>query len=285
MTPYFRTSVPIYAMPQLLYDMLTKPRLVTPHVIGRGILPIKGKMIVAGDPKANKSWIGLNMAIGLARGRVPFNALYKVDQEVFPVYKTNTVLYMEQEMGEAGLQDRFLGGLLPEQESVGLPFYLQTRDVRYKFDNPEGQALIEEAIASCKPDVVFFDTFVKFHDSDENSAQEMSRVLRFGDAMIEKYGCSLVYLHHTTRVPQDPNMTPRRGGNRLRGSTAIFGDVDTVMLVDRLSPEDHPEPTIQLSFELRRGEPLLKQTVKRLKTGQVIYLGQGTEGKAAANRT
>lgn len=281
MTPYFRTSV-AYAMPTLLYDLLTKPAIAVPHIIGRGILPVKGKLVLAGNPKSNKSWIAINLAIGLARGRAPFDALYHVDKEIFPVYEQSTVLYIEQEMGESGVQDRFKIGLLDAQRSLGLPIYFQTRDVRYRLDTLEGQQLIEEAIASTKPKVTFLDPLAKFHGANEDSSQEMGKVLRFGDYLIEKYSTAIVYLHHTAK-PSFEN--PRRGGDRLRGSSAIFADVDTVVLVDRKSGEDELEPTLELTFELRRGEPLRKQYVKRLKTGQVVYLGEGNEGRAASNRT
>jgi RecA-family ATPase len=269
-------------MPTLLYDLLTKPEIATPHLVGRGILPVKGKLVLGGNPKSNKSWIAMNLAIGLARGRAPFDALYHVDKEIFPVYAQSTVLYIEQEMGESGVQDRFKIGLLSPERSLGLPIYFQTRDVRFRLDTPDGQQLIEEAVASCRPKVTFLDPLAKLHGANEDSSQEMGRVLRFGDYLVEKYETALVYIHHTAK-PSFEN--PRRGGDRLRGSSAVFADADTIVLVDRKSGEDELEPTLELSFELRRGEPLPKQYLKRLKTGQVVYLGQGSEGRAASNRT
>ena len=256
-------------MPELLYDLLTAPEDPVPYLIGN-ILPVKGKLIVAGAPKTNKSWICLNMALGLARGQPLFGAYAKETKKpIFPVYKRSKVLVIEQEMGRQGTRDRMKQMLSPEQ-ALGLDIYIKTRDVMLRMDTQEGKEAIEAEIAACRPDVVLADPMNKLHGVKEDSSEEIGRVLRFTDLLIEKYNLSWIWVHHSSK-PSVEN--PRYGGDRIRGSSAIFGDVDSAILVNRKSAQDHPEPVLELEFELRRSEPMQKKYLKRRRSGIVEYVG------------
>lgn len=257
-------------MAELLNDFLEKVFEAQPMLVGRGILPRQGKLIIGGAPKANKSYIAINMALDLALGQPLFNAFYSENKPVFPVYKRNKVLYIENEIGEIGLQERvkaITGGC----DMAGIWLYIKSRDMGLRMDTPDGRALITAEIEQVKPDVVILDPLSKFHLSDENSAQHMSAVMRVGDHWVEDFGTSLVYIHHTGH----PNpLNPRRGGDKLRGSTAIFADADAIILVDRKSAQNAKEPVLELSFELRRGEPMDPVYVKRMRSGVVRYEGE-----------
>lgn len=261
----------------LIYDLLVKPEVATPHVIGRGLLPKKGQMVIAGSPKSNKSWIALNLAIALANGSPPFLAKYKSDTQVFPIYGENKVLYFDMEMSEEGIKDRCRAGLLSEEAAFGLKLAFCPRDFRFRVDTSEGRKLIEEEIAAEKPSVVIFDPLAQVNGGDENDSRAMGDVMRFGGFLCDTYSTSNIFIHHTAKPGFDPS-NQRHGGDRLRGSSALYGAVDTVVLVDRISTEEVPQPAIRLSFELRRGKPLLRQYIQRLQTGQVLYLGEGREG-------
>jgi len=110
----------------------------------------------------------------------------------------------------------------------------------------------------------------KMHGVKEDSSEEMGRVLRFADLLVEKYGLSWVWVHHSSKPS---NESPRIGGDRIRGSSAIFGDVDSAILVNRKSAQDHPEPILELEFELRRSEPMQKKYLKRRKSGIIEFVG------------
>jgi RecA-family ATPase len=257
-------------MAELLYDLLTSQDEPIPYLIGNGILPVKGKLILAGPPKSNKSWLALNMAISLAKGKAVFDAYAKETKKpIFPVYQRSRVLIFEQEMGRQGSKDRLRQMLSPE-ESLGLDVYLKSRDVMCRMDTQEGKEAVEAEIASTRPHVVFADTMSKMHGVKEDSSEEMGRVLRFTDFLIEKYELSWVWVHHSSK-PSNEN--PRMGGDRIRGSSAIFGDVDSAILVNRKSAQDHPEPILELEFELRRSEPMAKKYMKRRRSGLVEYVG------------
>ena len=258
-------------MAKQLGDFLAEETPKKPHIIGRGILPKQGKLVLGGAPKANKSFTAIAAALSLTRGEPLFRAFYKDGSPVFPVTRPWTVLYLDQELGEDGFRQRLVP--MVEDKDIINPFFLHTKDTAMQLDTPEGVTLIEKEIEQVQPEVLILDPLAKFHSADENSAQEMGRVLKQGDAWIEKYGLSIVYIHHTGLAAYDPT-NGRRGGARLRGSSAVFADVDTVVEVLRKSAADDKEPTLQLGFELRQGEPIRNQYIKRLPTGQIVYVGE-----------
>jgi RecA-family ATPase len=227
-------------------------------------------MVLGGAPKANKSFVGLNIALDMARGRNIFGAIGPDGQALLPVKKKFRVLYLEQEIGPDGLRHR-LNGIVNGELDPAIEFFIKSKDMQMRLDMEEGRRLIEAEVAEVKPDVVIFDPLAKFHLLDENSAQHMGAIMRAGDRLIEKYGTALIYIHHTGKDNPDPDQA-RRGGNRLRGSSAVFADVDTLVLVDRQGSASTKEPTIKLEFEVRQDEPLDNIYVRRTKTGVCEYL-------------
>lgn len=273
-------------MADVLSDFLKKEFVPQPYIIGRGILPRRGKMFIAGSPKTNKSWVVMNMMLDLVRGRRLFDASFKNGAPVFPVNEPYRVLYLEMELGEQGLLERLRGtdgkpGLCTGIDPDGLTLFVQPRDTAMRLDTPQGYDFVKQLCKDAKPDVVVFDPMAKFHLGDENSAMEMGAVMRTADHIIEDFGASVVFVHHIGKQTED---NPRRGGDRLRGSSAIFGDLDTLIEITRKSNEHHPEPVLELSFELRRGEPIDNLFVQRMRDGSVQWLGEGYQfGTPAKN--
>ena len=266
-------------MPEILSDFLSKEYVPAPYIVGRGVLPVGGKMVLAGSPKANKSFVALNIMLDLVRGRRLFDATYKNGAAVLPVNKQWRVLYLEQELGEQGLLERLKGkegrvGLTTDIATEGLQLYVQPRDTAMRLDKPDGYDYIKNLVATIKPDVTVLDPMAKFHLSDENSAQEMGAFMRSCDHLIEDYKTSIILVHHIGKQDPDPDRQ-KRGGDRLRGSSAIFGDIDTLVEVSRKSNEHHPEPILELNFELRRGEPIDPLFLPRRRDGHIEWMGEG----------
>lgn len=237
-------------------------------------------MILSGSPKANKSWVSLNLILDLVRGRDIFGAYYKDGKPLLPVSKPWRVLYLEQELGEQGLLERLRGkdeghpGLTTELNPDGLQFFVQPRDTAMRLDHPDGREYIREIVKGVMPDVTVMDPFAKFNLADENSSQDMGAIMRVADHLVEDFNTAIIFIHHVGKQSVE---NPRRGLDRLRGSSAIAADVDTMIEVNRRSPENSVEPILELTFELRRGEPIEHMFVQRLKDGWVNYMGEGYE--------
>ena len=257
-------------MAELLSDFLSKPLPKVPHIIGRGVLPNRALMVVGGEPKANKSFVILNMAVDLARGRSIFGATFHDSgKPVLPVPHPVRVLYIEQEIGDEGVRDRMLpmfGGEVP----FGLDLYIKSRDMAMRLDTDEGKLAIAQEIEQVKPHVLILDPLAEFQLINENSAQEMGATIRVLKRWIEKYDLSVILVHHVAKPDFEH---PRKGGNALRGSGALFGAVDSYIRVTRKSEGDHPTPTLELSFELRRGKPVHPIYVVREESGLITYKG------------
>ena len=257
-------------MAEPLQEFISRSISTQPYIIGGGILPVKGKCILGGEPKHNKSFVVINMMLDLARGRPLFGATRRNGKPILPIDRKYRVLYIEQELGELGLQKR-LRGILAEQKLEGLELFVKTKDTAMRLDTPEGRDFIRNEVASVMPNVLILDPMAKFHLSEENSAQEMGMVMRVCDHLIEEFNVSIIIVHH---IKKQSFENPARGGDKLRGSSAIFGDVDTFIELERLSPGGVLEPTLRLSFELRQAEPLEQMYLKRLATGECVYLGE-----------
>lgn len=263
-------------MAQILSEFLKNEYKPGAHIIGRGLLPVGGKLILSGPPKANKSFVALNVMLDLVRGRDIFGARYKDGKAVLPVHKPWRILYLEQELGEQGLLERLRGkdeghpGLCTPLLTDGLELFVQPRDTAMRLDTPKGRDYIGEIVKDIRPDVTVMDPFAKFNLSNENDSQEMGAILRTADHLIEDYNTAIMFIHHVGKQNQE---NPRRGLDRLRGSSAIGADVDTMIEINRRSPEHSLEPILELTFELRRGEPIERLFVIRHKDGVVEWMG------------
>lgn len=264
-------------MVQILSDFLKNEYRPEAHIIGRGILPVGGKLILSGSPKANKSFVALNIMLDLVRGRHIFGAQYKDGKPLLPVQKPWRVLYLEQELGEQGLLERMRGrdeghpGLTSGIDPDGLQLFVQPRDTKMRLDHPDGRIHIRDIVKSIMPDVTIMDPFAKFNLLDENSSQDMGAIMRVADHLVEDFGTAIIFVHH---IGKQSTENPRRGLDRLRGSSAIAADVDTMIEVSRRSPENSLEPILELTFELRRGEPIEHVFVQRAQDGWVQYMGE-----------
>jgi hypothetical protein len=112
-------------------------------------------------------------------------------------------------------------------------------------DEPSGYDAVRALIERTEPDLVSLDPLARFMTGEENSAREVGRLINSLDRLIQAYRIAIELTHHAGKpAPGDP----RHGGQRLRGSSALFGAADTVTMLDRT----HDAWT--LSFELRHAE-------------------------------
>lgn len=230
-------------------------------IIADGLLPIGGLLILAGQPKAGKSYtlnalcyamVTATPALGaqrvLAGGRIA---------PVFTVDRPRRVLVFEQELGQLDYRSRWrsiVDNESPTHKALILDnLFSRSMDFSLLLDQP-GVDLIAAEIEEVKPDVVCFDPLAKFHASEENSATEMGRVMRSLSIIRARFGVSVVVLHHEAKPSEH-----RQGGAAGRGSSVIFADCDAWMsqrMVNRNAMIAHA------SFEVRRAKPLRSLTMQ-----------------------
>jgi predicted ATP-dependent serine protease len=171
-----------------------------------GIIPRGSVNLIAGEPGSYKSWLALALLRGLtSTGRF-------LDKECRVV----SVLYLDRENPLAIVRER-LATLGVESLNEGRIWggWLQEAPPAI------GDARLLEIARDRKP-LIVFDSLIRFHSADENSATEMAKVMQDLRALANA-GATVIALHHKTKAE----------GSRYRGSTDIAGGVDTAFSVSR----------------------------------------------------
>lgn len=238
-----------------LSDLLAMPADPTYYHVFP-ILPKGGRMVIGAPPKSKKSFLALNMAYDLAAGTAFLGLRNSDGDAMWPVKRPLTVLVVEQEIGKFRVKERMTQIHSYRKNAVAAEnLYLASKDRACTLDTVEGTTALAAHIEPIKPDIVILDPLRKFHTRDEDSSTEMEKVMRSLDMLQDKYGFTLILIHHAAkrsemRDPDDPES--------LRGSGHIFADADTVAMMSK--PVKTNDNLIRVSWVLRSSEnphPLL----------------------------
>jgi len=210
-----------------------------------GWLSSRDRSVLAGDSKAGKSFLALEIALCVAFGRDVFGLKTKLGGVVYQVGE-----------GLGGFKKR----LRAWREHYGanfareVPFRLFQKSIDIYRDYDMVDALIEEILAHAATfDVplrlVIIDTLAKASiGADENAARDMGMVMKNVERINEKTGAHVMLVHHLTK------------GGVVRGSTSVYAGVDQVLILERdektklrtlsLDKQKDDEEGITLTFEL-----------------------------------
>jgi hypothetical protein len=247
--------------PVELLDLLDTTYADDQGPVGGGIAVHRGLVIVGGGPKLGKSALVSNLLIRRHRG------------EPWLGFATTTgrSLLANAEIPEREFQKRLSLQLKDGDRPPKNSIYVLT-DRRIKLDRPEGLARLRQHLEAIKPDLLVIDPLARFFSGDENSARDMGALVTALDVLIQEYDLTIIIVHHTGK----PGADHREGGQRLRGSSALFGAADTVMVLDRT------DGGFKLSFELRHGEEPAPIYLTRTPTLWFIPAGPPEELMAVA---
>jgi RecA-family ATPase len=183
--------------------MMAMPKI---EWIAEGIIPRDSVTLIAGEPGSYKSWLALSLLRAVSTGG------RFLDREC----KAADVLYLDRENPLAVIRDRLaILGI----ESLGKAKIWGN----WLRDAPPtiGDVRLVQIARERRP-LLIFDSLIRFHSADENSATEMAPVM--GDLRaLANAGATVVALHHRAK-----NET-----SRYRGSSDIAGGVDTAFAVSR----------------------------------------------------
>jgi hypothetical protein len=126
----------------------------------------------------------------------------------------------------------------------------------------EGMAALEMAVSIYQPTLVIVDPVFKLvRVRDSSDYAELTRELEPVIELARKTDCHIALTHHLGKMV-------REGGDDLLGSTAIFGAVDTLVLMRRLKDNTRTLMTIQ-----RYGKDLPDTAVPLDEASGLINLG------------
>ncbi len=189
-----------------LDDLLAEPEEEVAYVWER-TLPAGGISICAAKPKVGKSTFVRNLVVAILRGTPFFGRAITPGAVVY--------LCLEEKRAEIAGHFRRMG-------ASGGNLYIHTGRAP-----DDALAALTVAIAEYRPVLAVIDPLSRFvRLNDANAYAEVARAMEPIIDLARTSGCHIVCVHHAGKGE-------RTGGDALLGSTALFGAVDTLLMMKR----------------------------------------------------
>lgn len=190
-----------------------------PYLV-RGLLPARGLVAIYGEPGSGKSFLAMDLAFALAHERSSWFGL-KIKQAA--------VAYVSLE-GQGGLARRVTALEFHTGQACGDRLQFWIKDFAL-MDATSLSALVQEVRQRLGPGaVIFIDTLNQASPgADENSSQDMGRIIAGAKALAAAIEGVVVLVHHS-------------GKNRaqgLRGHSSLLAAMDSVVEVQKDSNGRH----------------------------------------------
>ena len=212
--PVIEENIVIKEVSEILVEDTPKPKFRIEKII-----PESGVTYIAAPPGEGKSLLANHIAQSIAAGSAFF------DLEVLP----GKVIYFDAENGEICVYDR------TKRIAAGNDFGPDDlKDFKYsifpniRFDiESRFYADFLAFFDKHKPDVVIFDSLVRFMDGSENDAESCKKVFDSLRHLLKNYPhLSIIILHHVTKLNEG-------GMNALRGSSELAAAASSILMIKR----------------------------------------------------
>ncbi len=171
-----------------------------------GLWEEEGVGILGGAPKSCKSWLALDLAFSVATG-TPALGKYNVQ-------RPGPVLVFAAEDQPARVRTRLEGfAALRGQNLERTPLHLIVENT-LRLDDGRDQRRLAQTVGHYRPRLLVLDPFVRLHRIDENSAQEVSRVLAYLRELQREHHVAILVVHHSRKA----GANGEQAGLSLRGS-------------------------------------------------------------------
>ncbi|MCX5693525.1 MAG: AAA family ATPase [Candidatus Omnitrophica bacterium] len=167
-----------------------------------GMLQREGRTMISASMNVGKSFFLQNLALAIASGQAKFLDKFEV--------KKAHVLYLDLEMGESALKQRFLQ----------MCNELKIENLFVKFEagldllDRNDQKALEKWLSELKIDVLIIDPIGDAWSGDENNKQEVGKLTTYLNILKTKFKLSIVISHHWKKKTKDI----KRGGEMASGS-------------------------------------------------------------------
>ncbi len=201
----------------------------TPWLI-RGIMGSDALFCISGDPKASKTFALLEMAISVA-SQTNFLGHFSIQKH------GACALFLNEDI-EASVKTRakalWAGRDLPGEYDTDLIRVISRADL--DLGNPLHVAGLIADVCCMEPRPVLLglDPLRNLHTAEENDSTEMATVMGTLRAIRDLCGCAVVFVHHSSKKGTGDT---RSGGNRLRGSSTIYGAIDGLLSFEETENE------------------------------------------------
>lgn len=215
-----------------------------PEYLVRDILPLRGLIVIIGEPGCGKSFLASDLGLSLAQGKDWGG------KQVQP----GAVVYITAE-GATGFRKRLVAYRQHHRIVDSVPFYLIADAPNLGSANGDAQGLIariSQQLGGEKIRLIVIDTLARtMHGADENNIG-MSEFVKNCEQIERAFECAILAVHH---VGKDAT----RGG---RGNSCLKGAADLEILVEgtdgertaSITKSKDGESGLSLSFNLERVE-------------------------------
>jgi len=192
----------------------------TPWLVD-GICTEQAVMVIGGEPKTAKTWAAIELAIAVATDTPAFGE-FRVRPD-----KRGAWLFLCED-NPRSVQRRvrsIVQGRGPVLAGWGTRLHVKALGSMH-LDDLGALARYVATVRQnpVKPALVAFDPLRDLHAHNEDSSTEMQGVYSALRALRTVLQCSVVFVHHAGKATADGEK--RRGGQKLRGSSALHGAVD-----------------------------------------------------------
>ncbi len=169
-------------------------------------------MGLAGEPGTAKTWLLLELAQAVATGRRFLDRFATLQ---------GPVLIIDEENGEARLQRRL--ARLTKGNLGDCPVHIASM-CGVNLSQEQWIASLHQKLAEIRPLLTLFDSLVRVHRGEENSAQDIARLFAVLTSFRHDFGSAIVFTHHLRKMGFIRDM-----GQRVRGSSDILAYVDSMV--------------------------------------------------------
>jgi hypothetical protein len=219
-----------------------------PDWLVEGLWARQGVGVVAGHPKLGKTWVALELALAIASGQPCLGR--------FPVHERGPVLVYCVEDGKQRVRDRVESLCAARGVDFGRLAIGWVDADEIVLDRPGDQLRLHATVERNRAKAIVLDPLVRLHLGDENSSQDVSRLLRFLRGLQQRHGTAVILVHHTRKAPAAEH------GQAIRGSGDVHAWGDSNLYLHKskdhwlLSAEhrSHP-PTADLHLRIAEQPP------------------------------
>ncbi len=188
--------------------------------------------ILGGQPKAGKSWLGLEMAVSVASGTPCLSR--------FPVKAPGPALVFLAEDALPQVRERIEGLCRLRGRRIEDLDLLVITEPTLRLDDEGCRERLFRTVERYAPRLLLLDPLIRLHRLSENDSQEMSGLLGHLREIERRHGVSVVLVHHASKRRR---ATP---GQSLRGSSDLYAWTDHTAILTR--KEEHVVLTLEHRF-------------------------------------
>lgn len=183
-----------------------------------GLIPEDAVVLLSGAPASFKTWLALEMAKSITTGE-KFLGKFSA--------KPANALIVDAESGERQLRDHF------DKLNVKSESNIYYHCCSGSYLNEDFVTKLEAECWSRDIKLIIFDSLVRFHNGDENSAKEMSKVFE-GFTYLKKCGITSLIICHTRKSSNNQKSHDVRSEmDSIRGSGDILAACDIHLAMSR----------------------------------------------------